>query len=256
MHYVARPFSLFEDYAIDLARRAGSHNAGNVLELAAGTGIASRQLRDALPAQARLVVTDLNSPMLEVAERKFAAGEIAELRQVDAMSMPFEDAEFDLIVCQFGVMFFPDKQDAFREARRVLGKEGVYLFNVWDDMSANPFSEIAYEVGARFFPADPPGFYQKPFSYSDPEIVKSDLAAAGFRDINWEPVALAKEVADWTLFARGTVYGSPLLEEINSRQDVEPEEVMDAIRIALRERFGHEPTTMPLRAKVYSARAS
>lgn len=248
-------FSLFEDYAIDLARRVGFHNAKNVLEIAAGTGIASRKLRDVLPPHTDLTVTDLNPPMLDVAKTKFNKGEAVQFRTVDAMTMPFEDAAFDLIACQFGVMFFPDKQHAFREASRVLAADGTYLFNVWDEMSANPFSEVAYEVGARLFPIDPPVFYQKPFGYSDPKIVTTDLAVAGFRDIRCEQVALTKEIGDWTLFARGTVYGSPLLEEINNRQDVEPDEVTDAIRIALRERFGPEPATMPLRATVYSARA-
>lgn len=247
---------IFVDYAADLARRATSNGPENVLEIAAGTGIASRKLRDVLPTHTRLVVTDLNPPMLEVAKSRFAANEIAEFRPVDAMSMPFEDAEFDLVVCQFGVMFFPDKREAFREAKRVLRKDGAFLFNAWGEMSANPFSEIAYQVGAQFFPGDPPGFYQVPFSYSDPEVVAADLAAAGYDDIRHDQVDLDKLVQDWTLLARGIVFGNPLIEEINNRQGVEPDEVMEAIATALRERFGQVPATMPLQATVYSARAS
>jgi SAM-dependent methyltransferase len=247
---------IFEDYAADLARRAALVEAEHVLELAAGTGIASRKLRDALPPEARLMVTDLNPPMLEVARGKFTADEVADFRPADAMAMPFENAAFDLIVCQFGVMFFPDKRKAFREANRVLHPDGTYLFNAWDQMSANPFSEVAYDVGARFFPDDPPGFYRVPFSYPDPAVVTTDLAAAGFRDIGHERVPLAKEVNDWTLFARGIVFGNPLIGEINDRPGVEADEVMAAIVHALRERFGQEPASMPLQATVYSARAS
>ena len=247
---------VFVDYAADLARRAASDDVENVLEIAAGTGIASRKLRDLLPKHTRLVVTDLNPPMLDVAKRKFAANEIAEFRPVDAMLMPFEDAEFDLVVCQFGVMFFPDKRKAFSEAKRVLRKDGTFLFNAWGEMSANPFSEIAYEVGARFFPDDPPGFYQVPFSYSDPDVVAADLEAAGYSDIRHDQVDLHKLVHDWTLLTRGLVFGNPLIEEINNRQGVEPSEVMDAITTTLRERLGHTPATMPLRATVYTARAS
>ena len=143
--------NIFADYAEDLALRAGRVGAGSVLELAAGTGIVSRKLRDVLAPEVKLVVTDLNPPMLDVARSKFRVGERVEFAEADAMALPFTDAEFDVIVCQFGVMFFPDKVASFREAARVLRPGGHYVFNTWGTMSANPFSEIGHEVTARFF---------------------------------------------------------------------------------------------------------
>lgn len=247
---------IFHDYAEDLACRAGASDAGDVLELAAGTGILSRKLRDALPSQARLVVTDLNPPMLDVAASKFAPEESVEFKPADAMALPFEDSSFDFILCQFGVMFFPDKVAAFQEAGRVLRPGGTYLFNAWSDMPANPFSEIVYHVTAQFFPDDPPGFYRVPFSYSDRDAVAADMAAGGLRDIEFETLAFDRDVESWAQFARGLVFGNPLIEEIQNRGTADPEEVMQAVLSALRGRWGDEPATMPLEATIYSARAS
>lgn len=142
---------IFLDYAEDLAGRAADAKPSDVLEIATGTGILTRKLRDSLAPTTRLVATDLNPPMLAVAKRKFTQGEKVAFEPADAMGLPFEDAEFDLIVCQFGVMFFPDKRAAFREAGRVLRSGGSYLFNAWGSMSANPYCEIAQDVVAQFF---------------------------------------------------------------------------------------------------------
>jgi len=246
---------IFHDYADDLAARAAASNAVDVLELAAGTGIVSRRLKDALTAHARLVVTDLNPPMLDVAKAKFAENEDVAFRPADAMDLPFEDSTFDLLVCQFGVMFFPDKPAAFLEAGRVLRSGGTYLFNIWGSMSENPYSEIADDVGAQFFPDNPPGFYKVPFGYSDPRIVMADMKAGGLCDVQYEILAFDKDAVDWAPFARGLVFGNPFIDEINNRGGVDPEAVEQAILSALRERFGHEPASMPLLATVYSGKA-
>ena len=247
---------IFEGFAADLANRAARSEVKNVLEIAAGTGIASHALRGALPNQARLVITDLNPPMLDVARSKFDAGDNVAFLPADALDLSFEDGEFDLVVCQFGAMFFPDKQAAFREARRVLTSGGEYLFNVWGTMAANPFSEVVYETTERFFPDDPPEFYKVPFGYSDPNIVTKDLAASGFTDVDQEFLEFDKEVRDWNLFARGLVFGNPLVEEINNRATVTADEVVAGVELALQERFGPSPASMPLSATIFSARTA
>ena len=245
---------IFIDYAADIAARAAALGAGEVLELAAGTGIVSRQLRDALPAQTRLVVTDLNPPMLDIARTKFAAGEAVEFRQADAMALPFDDASFDAIISQFGVMFFPDKVAAFKESRRVLRPGGNILFNVWGEMAKNPFSLVGHETAAEIFPDNPPVFYRFPFSYPDPALVSADLEAAGFIEISHETVGIDKLVEDWALFARGLVLGNPLVDEIRQRGSISEAEVVERFTLALRQRFGVEPARMPLEAVVFSAR--
>lgn len=244
---------LFEDYAEDLTRRAVAHKATKVIELAAGTGIVSRKLRNQLPLDTKLVVTDLNPPMLDVARAKFKNGENVEFYPADAMSLPFEDESCDLVVCQFGVMFFPDKPAAYREVRRVLGPNGLFLFNAWGTMDTCSFAKIIYDVGANFFPDNPPTFYQVPFGYADLDTVYSDLATAGFQNYQHETVDIVKEVPDWGAFGKGAVFGNPLVDEINQHGTVSPEEVMDAIVAALANHFGAAPASIPLQATIYSA---
>src|SRR5437763_12698414 len=137
---------IFKDFAADIARRVAASRPVRVLEIAAGTGIVTRQLRDLLPSGADLTATDLNPPMLEVARTKFKPGEQVDLQPADATALPFADAAFDAVVCQFGVMFFPDKQKSYREVSRVLVPRGRYFFNVWDSHRQNPFGRIAHEI--------------------------------------------------------------------------------------------------------------
>jgi len=235
----------FQEYGAELASRAAADDPESVLELAAGTGIVTRALRNALPVDCRLVATDLSVPMLAVAEIKFENYEQVEFEEADAMSLPFEDAAFDAIVCQFGVMFFPDKVESFAEAKRVLKDGGAYHFNVWDIWEENPFGRICHQVVGKIFPGDPPQFYKIPFSYPDPEVIEADLKAGGFSDITIETVAQEQPV-DYPLLANGLIYGNPMFEEIQDRGG-DADEVVAAIEAALRAEFGN-PGVMPLRA--------
>ena len=206
--------NIFHDYGDRLAELCNGATAQNALELAAGTGIVSRKLRDTLASDARLLVTDLNSPMLEVARAKFSPSENVEFQVANAMELPFEEGAFDLIACQFGVMFFPDKPASYREAARVLKQGGRYIFNVWGSMSENPFSEMAHNVAAQFFPDNPPGFYEVPFHYGDVEAVRADLAEGGWHDVEHQTINLEKAIVDPDAFGRALVFGNPLIDEI------------------------------------------
>lgn len=143
--------------------------------------------------------------MLEVAKRKFSEGENVDFAIANAMQLAFGDAEFDFMVCQFGVMFFPDKPASFREAARVLKPGGRHVFNVFSAMQKNPYSQIAYGVPARFFPDDPPGFYKVPFHCGDPDVVRQDLKAEGWRDVRHETIRLKKKIVNPQDFARRLV---------------------------------------------------
>jgi ubiquinone/menaquinone biosynthesis C-methylase UbiE len=246
------PF-VFAGFSADLARRASTLQTGRVLELAAGTGILTRGLRDTLPPAVQIVATDLNPPMLAVAKTKFEAEESVSFEPADACALPFADQSFDLMVCQFGVMFFPDKDVSFCEAMRVLKPGGRYLFNVWDAFVHNPFARIAHETIGSFFEADPPVFYKTPFGYSEIAPVTAALAGAGFTAITAETVSLQSEIADARQFADGLVFGNPIVEEIRRQSTVRPEDVVAAVARALRKEFGPDPGRMPLRAIVYEA---
>lgn len=244
---------IFVDYAADIARRVAAHNPARVLETAAGTGIVTRKLRDALPAHAKLMATDLNPPMLEIARAKFRSGEQVEFQPADAVALPFADASFNAVVCQFGIMFYPDKPKSCSEAYRVLTPGGRYVFSVWDSHRYNPFGRIAHEVAGSFFPTDPPQFYNVPFSCHQIDPIKELLIAAGFDDLSIAVVRLQKVIPDIASFARALVYGNPLIDQIRSRGGVDPELIVDTILKTLCREFGADPGRMPLQATVFSA---
>jgi SAM-dependent methyltransferase len=244
---------IFVDYAADIARRVAAGRPARVPETAAGSGIVTRKLRDALPADSKLTATDLNPPMLEIARAKFRPGEQVEFRPADAVTLPFADASFEAIVCQFGIMFFPDKTKSCAEAFRVLAPGGRYVFSVWDAHRYNPFGRIAHEVAGRFFPTDPPQFYNVPFSCHQIDPVKEMLIGAGFDDLGIAVVGLQKVIPDSAAFARGLVYGNPLIEQIRARGGVEPERIVEAVCDVIRAEFGADPGRMPLQAIVFSA---
>lgn len=246
--------NIFVDYADKLSNLCCNGDAKNVIELAAGTGILSRKLRNKLSADCRLMVTDLNQPMLDVAKGKFSEGENVEFRVANAMDLPFDDDVFDLMVCQFGVMFFSDKSASFLEAARVLKPGGRYVFNVWSAMSENPFSIMAQNVGTQFFPTDPPGFYKVPFHYWDPEVVRADLVAGGWSEVEHETIQLNKTIANPEAFAAALVYGNPLIDEIRERGGVDPKEVVLEMQSALKATFGSSGMTMPLSATTFDCR--
>jgi ubiquinone/menaquinone biosynthesis C-methylase UbiE len=243
---------IFVDYAADIAQRVAALNPPRVLETAAGTGIVSRRLRDLLPAGVHLTVTDLNPPMLEVARNKFRPGEQVEFQSADATALPFADQSFDAVVCQFGVMFFPDKDKAYREVYRVLAPGGCYLFSIWDSHRYNRFGRLVQDVVELVSPADPPRFMYVPFSYPF-EPIKDSLVEAGFTDITAAVVRRTKEIPDAASFARGLICGSPIFEEIRNR-DLEPEPIVDALAREFRREFGADPGRVPLQAIVFSAK--
>lgn len=223
---------LFEPYAGDMARRAAALAPNDVLETAAGTGIVTAALARALP-EARIVATDLNQAMLDVAAGRFGSRSV-EFRTADAQALPFADSSFDLVVCQFGAMFFPDRVTAYRDARRVLRPGGRFLFNVWDRLEENPASDAPARAVAALFPDDPPDFLRRvPFSYFDTAEVERDLRAAGFARVEAETVRLRHGRASPADAAAGLCQGSPLRSEIEARDPARLAEATAAAEEAL-----------------------
>jgi SAM-dependent methyltransferase len=243
----------FVDFAEDIARRTAAFEPLQVLEVAAGTGIVSRRLRDFLPAEAHLVVTDLNSAMLDVARAKFGPEEAVDFQPANALSLPFRDEGFDALICQFGVMFFPDKEKACREAYRVLASGGHYVFNVWDSERHNPTARLLKDIVARFCPVDPPRFAEVAHTYYRIDPVRDLLDSTGFTGVNVSVVSMQKVVEDAYSLARGQIYGSPLFDEFQ-RRGVDAQTVIDAFTETLLSEFGNQATRIPLRAIVFEAR--
>jgi SAM-dependent methyltransferase len=219
-----------------VAMRVASFEPARVLETAAGTGILTRRLRDLLPGAVPIVATDLNPAMLDVSRAKFRPGEAVTLEPADATALHFADGKFDAIVCQFGVMFFPDKEKAYREARRVLAPGGRYVFSVWDTVDHNPFARIIDAALRSAFATDPPPFLDVPFGYAALDPIKTSLLTNGFAGLRIDVVRTEGVIADFDAFANGLVRGSPLIDQIRAR-GAEPEKLVGVVRQTLRDEF-------------------
>lgn len=243
---------IFEPWAEDLVLRLAGKKYERVLEIACGTGIVTRRLRDALPATTEIVATDLNPDMFEFAKAKFRNGENVVWQQADASVLPFPECSFDAAVCQFGVMFVPNKAAAMRESYRVLRNGGVFLFNVWDSFETNPFGQIAHTTIASFFDREPPKFYEIPFGFHDLMLIRKLLQDAGFERIESSSETKPCRSRSAMEFATGLVRGNPVAAEATER-GVEPDHLIDAVAKRIAERFGNAPVRSTMRAIVWQA---
>jgi ubiquinone/menaquinone biosynthesis C-methylase UbiE len=246
---------IFESYARDMAQRAAALSPKAVLEMAAGSGVVTRALAPMLSADARYVVTDLNQPMLDYAATRQEQDDRLTWRQADAQALPFEDAAFDLVCCQFGVMFFPDRPSAYREARRVLKPAGTFLFNAWDRIDENVFADDVTNALAEFFPDDPPRFMARtPHGYHDSALIRSDLAKAGFSNVTIETKAAESRAPSPHQVAAAYCQGTPLRNEIESRGADKLEAATEHAASAIARKHGSGEVTAKIQAQVIMAR--
>jgi ubiquinone/menaquinone biosynthesis C-methylase UbiE len=244
---------IFESYARDLAERVAKARPARVLETAAGTGVLTRAMASCLPADARIAATDLNQPMLDHAAAQLRDGRVA-WRQADALALPFDDRSFDVAVCQFGVMFFPDRVRGYAEARRVLKPGGRFLFNVWDRIADNEFAEVVTDALATLFPADPPRFMARtPHGYHDVAKIRADLTAAGFASIAVETLERTSKAPSPRDVAIAICQGTPLRNEIEALDAAGLERATQAAADALAARFGSGAVAGRIQAHVITA---
>jgi SAM-dependent methyltransferase len=242
---------IFEPYAVDLVNRLASRSAARVLEIAAGTGVVTRRLASVLPEHVSIVATDLNQAMLDTAAAVGTRRPV-QWRQADALELPFADGAFDAVVCQFGVMFFPDKSKAFAEARRVLGAGGLLLFNVWDRIEENEFAHAVSTALERLFPDDPPRFMVRtPHGYHDRAGMERDLVRGGFSaPPRIDTLAARSKASSARVPAIAYCQGTPLRSEIEARDKSQLGAATDLAAEAIAERFGHGPVDGRIQAHV------
>jgi ubiquinone/menaquinone biosynthesis C-methylase UbiE len=243
---------LFAPYARLVAERAKAIAPSDIVETAAGTGVVTQALHEALP-DARITATDLNPPMLEQAARRVGPGSVR-FEEANAQQLPFPDESFDLVVCQFGVMFFPDKVQANAEARRVLRSGGKYIIVIWDRVDRNIATHVAGRAVAGLFPSDVGAFYERiPFRYHDRDTIRADLAAAGFDKIEIETVELKSRAASARDAAVGLVQGTPMRSEIEQRDPAMLRVATDVAAAALKPMESETGFEAPMSAHIVTA---
>lgn len=231
----------FESYAQDLAERVASHGPHRILEIAAGTGVMTRALARALPSGTAIVASDLNEPMLYHA-RGLGTVRPVEWRQADATQLPFEDESFDEVVCQFGVMFFPEKAKAYSEVQRVLRPGGFFTFSVWDRLEENDFAAVITKSLELVFPANPPRFLPRtPYGYYEHRAIEQDLAGGRFTaSPRFVTVAARSRAESARIPAVGFCQGTPLRNEIEALAPSRLAEATDAAAESIARQFGRQ----------------
>jgi ubiquinone/menaquinone biosynthesis C-methylase UbiE len=243
---------IFESYSTELARRVQVPSHATVLEIAAGTGIATRQLRNALTKDVRIFVTDLNPDMLELAKRKFDTQANLVFQSADATKLAYADASFDAVVCQFSLMFFPDKPAALQEVARVLKPGGTFVFSLWDSYAHNHLVQTVNDTLAHLFPENRPTFFDTPYGYHNIDEVKTMLDETGFGDVEISVLTRMSRSETARQVALGYILGTPVCLQIAER-GAPLGEVVNVVENAIRKFYGSSSICAKMQALVFKA---
>lgn len=173
-----------------LAELVGLRPGERVLDVACGTGDWTRCAAARVGPQGQVVGLDISPEMLAMARRKDGAGSAAaaiEWREGTADALPFPDAAFDVVCCQLGLMFFPDRIAALREMRRVLVPGGRLALMVWGRMAQCPGQSAVAAAWARHLGSEAAAGFHRQHVLGDPAEVHGLIAAAGYQEIEVQP---------------------------------------------------------------------
>ena len=251
---------LFDDYAQDLAHRTPVPDGGRALEIACGTGVVTRHLAATLGGRAELIATDINPDMVNAAQGNVATSSTTpvtddarvQFQVADGTDLPFEDDSFDTVTCQFGVMFYPDRELGYREAARVIRPGGAFVFNIWDALERNAVPRVIHETVVALSPDNPPGFLAVPFGYNNLTDVTAELQRSGFGEVELAVLPRTSRASSAKDVAIGTVLGSPLAGQLAERGIAD--EAFEAVERALVDAFGDGEISVPMQAIAVVAR--
>lgn len=247
---------IFDVYAEDLASRISIPDKGVLLETAAGTGLATRKIRNQVSSSIKIVATDLNADMLQLAEGKFDASENIEFQTANAENLPFDDSFFDGVACQFSIMFFPDKLAALKEAARVLKPGGSFYFNIWDSFEHNELVKATHETLSSFFTEESPDFFTTPYGYFEIDKVKELLGTAGFSDIEIAVLPRRSSASQARDVALGYILGTPARLQIEKIAPDSLNDVVDRVEQAIIKKFGAGLLSAKMQAIAFTAHVS
>lgn len=244
---------IFEPYARDIVTRIHDRNSNHVLELAAGTGCATRYLTDVFDTYSTAILaTDISSDMIAVGRQQVSARNLQWL-EVDITEIPFADNSFDIVICQFGMMFLCDKIRGFSEIRRVLRPDGQFLFNVWGPLEDNAFWRITNEVLMRFMGQLPPVLHKVgPFSSSYVPTVQQQLSDAGFDHSRVDTVKITTAFPSADSAAKGCIHGLPIKDFILRHHPDKIDAIERALAFSFAAQLGDFPMTTSFSAFVFS----
>ena len=242
----------FEEYAIEVSSRFDPSSVRLVLELCCGTGRVTNHLRQALPAAAKLVASDISPDMLAVARKKLSSFNI-DWQIIDFNQIPFNDDSVDVVVCCFGYMFAENKVKAFAEAQRVLRTGGTLILSTWDKLEYNEASQVFRTTVKKYFGDSLPETYKIPFSMHDPDAIKEQLHRAGFSKVTTEVVKKNAVCGSAKVAAFGLVHGGSIYDEIMKRNPAWLDEITSIVENELGEKYGVAPMVAPMRAIICQA---
>lgn len=246
---------IFEEFANDLAERAAALEPAKILETAAGSGVVARALTSHLSSEAHYTVTDLNQPMLDHAASKHEPDSRVCWQQADALNLPFDDESFDAVVCQFGVMFYPDRVAGYAEALRVLKPGGTLLFNVWGPIRSNEFADIAAKVIASVFPDKPTSFLARtPYTYHEEDLIRLELRQAGFSNIIYETLESTSSAPSPRHAAIAFCQGTPQRIEIETWDAKRLDHVTDRVEEVIESNYGAGPISAKIKGHIITAK--
>ncbi len=244
---------IFKEYAEDLAHRVSVPSNGVILEIAAGTGMATRKLRDTVSSDVHIIATDITNDMLDMAKKKFDDNDNIEFQLANAIDLPFEDSKFDVLVCQFSLMFFPNKIEALKEAKRVLKPGGTFIFNVWDSFKHNDFVRIVNQTVVNCLPFEPPIFFSVPFGFYNIEVIKELLYEAGFTELEIAVLPKISKSNEARDVASGFVLGTPVRLQIEESAEEPLEKIVDIVERSIGDEFGYNSLEANIQAIVFTA---